>query len=104
MARHKDNGPRIVGPTPPRFDSPPPCAQVGVEVFFAESREAQKQAAGVCMGCPFRRPCGEYALRNEHYGVWGGYTERYRQEWRRAHGVTLAKHIWQPRQTAQKAA
>ena len=49
------------------------------------------EAKAVCAGCPVREACLDYALANsEHFGVWGGTTERERRRLRnlrRAAGV-----------------
>lgn len=31
-----------------------------------------KTAERLCQGCRFRLDCGEYGLRNEPFGMWGG--------------------------------
>lgn len=39
-----------------------------------ERREARAKA--ICMVCPVRTPCHEYAMEiREPYGIWGGLTE-----------------------------
>ncbi len=38
-----------------------------------EPNEPERRARKICEGCPVRRECLEYALRNrEKDGVWGG--------------------------------
>lgn len=49
------------------------CANSGVD-FFPKL---------VCVGCPVRTECLDYALENgEKFGVWGGYSERERRPMR----------------------
>lgn len=46
-----------------------------------ESTQLQQQ---ICMGCPVRSECLEYALANrEKWGIWGGKSERQRIRIRR---------------------
>lgn len=56
------------------------CNQTDPEVFFPERGNSNRDAKRVCMGCPVREQCLEYALENvERYGVWGGLSERQRR-------------------------
>lgn len=56
------------------------CAQTDPESFFPEKGESTKAAKRVCMGCPVRGACLEFALqRNERFGVWGAKSERERR-------------------------
>lgn len=53
--------------------------------------QRMKEARRICAGCPVRQECLDYALRNhEHFGMWGGLTERERRRHRRmiAEGLT----------------
>ena len=64
------------------------CRGSGVDVFFPEKRNGQttaRQARAICAGCPVRETCLDYALKHhDHYGVWGGMTDRQRRrEWSR---------------------
>lgn len=55
------------------------CAQTDPELFYPEKGESNKEAKRICMGCPVRRQCLEYALAvREPFGVWGGTSERER--------------------------
>lgn len=51
-----------------------------VSVFFPRPGfNSTDRALELCSGCVVRRECGEYALEtNQHWGVWGGLTERQR--------------------------
>ncbi len=43
-----------------------------------EDREARAKA--ICMACPVREPCQDFAIRNrEPHGIWGGLTEMERR-------------------------
>lgn len=49
------------------------CRQVDGEVWFPEKGSSNRDAKRVCMACPVRAECLQYALDNgEQYGVWGG--------------------------------
>lgn len=57
------------------------CAQTDPEAFYPEKGESTAEAKRVCMGCPVRQVCLEYALeRKELFGVWGGLSVRDRRK------------------------
>lgn len=61
------------------------CRSMDTNQFFPETPAGERAAQRVCARCPVRRPCAGYALaRQELRGVWGGLTERDRQQLRRA--------------------
>jgi WhiB family redox-sensing transcriptional regulator len=56
------------------------CAQVDPDLWFPEKGGATREAKKVCMSCPVRDECLEYALANEErFGIWGGKSERERR-------------------------
>lgn len=57
-----------------------PCKSSGIN-FFPEDGGRELQAAiKLCLTCPNRELCLDYALRNNiHDGVWGGQSERGRK-------------------------
>jgi len=57
------------------------CAQTDPELFFPEKDGRASIAKRVCLGCPVRRECLEYALANdERHGIWGGLSEKARRD------------------------
>ncbi|MCW2528042.1 MAG: transcription factor WhiB [Pseudonocardiales bacterium] len=64
------------------------CREMGTEVFYNSEKErgptkrARIAAAkSVCMSCPVRRLCLEWAVEvAEPYGVWGGTTPEERSQ------------------------
>jgi WhiB family transcriptional regulator, redox-sensing transcriptional regulator len=76
------------------------CAGMKAQLFFGpdgergpdrEIREAKAKA--ICVLCPVRAQCLDYALGNSiRYGIWGGLNkeERARERRRRAHGPRAA--------------
>ena len=55
------------------------CVGMGNEMWFPTIGQRPAEAIEVCRGCLVRRECAEYALEhNQHWGVWGGLTERQR--------------------------
>jgi len=57
------------------------CRGVDAEVFFPVSEEDAWRAKEICASCMVREECLAYSLTNrERYGVWGGVTEKERQE------------------------
>ena len=56
------------------------CAETDPEAFFPEKGGSTREAKRVCVGCPVRMQCLEYALDNdERFGIWGGLSERERR-------------------------
>jgi WhiB family redox-sensing transcriptional regulator len=56
----------------------------GVEGERPLSKQAREvKAIQVCMGCPVRTPCLEYAIGAKATGVWGGSTDEVRTSERR---------------------
>ncbi|MFF8592461.1 WhiB family transcriptional regulator [Streptomyces sp. NPDC015220] len=59
------------------------CRGMSSSVFFtatgargARRREAERRAQQICLACPVRQRCAEFALATrETYGIWGGLTE-----------------------------
>jgi WhiB family redox-sensing transcriptional regulator len=47
----------------------------------------KQKAINICLMCPVRTDCLEYALRHKiKYGIWGGANEQRRERMRRASG------------------
>ncbi len=65
------------------------CARYTPELFFpaGETGLAGAQIAmakRICIGCPVRQDCLDYALAsNQRFGIWGGLTEEERRPVRR---------------------
>jgi WhiB family transcriptional regulator, redox-sensing transcriptional regulator len=56
------------------------CRGGNASAFFPSDGSGVETAQHVCVGCPVRVDCLEYALTNRlDYGVWGGTSERERQ-------------------------
>lgn len=57
------------------------CAQTDPEAFFPEKGGSTREAKKVCLSCPVRAECLDYALGNdERFGIWGGLSERERRK------------------------
>ena len=55
------------------------CKSMDIEIFYPKSGRRPTQALATCRECPVRSECLEYALEaHQHWGVWGGMTERQR--------------------------
>jgi WhiB family redox-sensing transcriptional regulator len=70
--------------TPYDWMSEAACQGVDSDLFFPERGDDLSGAKAVCRQCPVREDCLEHALVNrEHYGIWGGMSERERKRIRR---------------------
>ncbi len=60
------------------------CLQAEPDTFFPEKGGSTREAKRICSECEVREPCLEYALENdEHFGIWGGLSERERRRLKR---------------------
>ncbi|MEV7423493.1 WhiB family transcriptional regulator [Streptomyces sp. NPDC091212] len=60
------------------------CAQTGPEFFFPAPGSSTREAKRLCGACEGRVACLQYALtHDERFGVWGGLSEKERQNLRR---------------------
>jgi WhiB family redox-sensing transcriptional regulator len=67
------------------------CAETDPEAFYPEKGGSTREAKRVCVGCPVRLQCLEYALGNdERFGIWGGLSERERRRLRMARREPLS--------------
>lgn len=70
------------------------CAQADPEAFYPEKGGSTLDAKRVCMACPVRVECLEYALENdERFGIWGGLSERERRRVKRARKATTRPEV-----------
>jgi len=55
------------------------CKDMDPALFFPEPGEPADKARVICMGCPVRIACRDYAREtNQRHGVWGGEVRRER--------------------------
>ncbi|MET0786103.1 MAG: WhiB family transcriptional regulator [Paenisporosarcina sp.] len=47
--------------------------------FYPGKGYSTRRAQDICQSCPVLETCYEYAVKFEHFGVWGGTSERERQ-------------------------
>jgi WhiB family redox-sensing transcriptional regulator len=56
------------------------CSQTDPEAFYPDKGSSPSAAKTVCMACPVRQACLDWAIDTyEPFGVWGGMTERQRK-------------------------
>ena len=80
----------------------PSCRDIGTEVFFPvegpegnfrntkqEDPEILSMIKSLCSGCVERKHCFEWALHNERYGIWGGYTAQELRLIRKKRNIVL---------------
>ena len=55
------------------------CQGADLSLFFPNAGTRPLEALSICARCPVRVQCAEYAMEtHQHWGVWGGLTERQR--------------------------
>jgi WhiB family redox-sensing transcriptional regulator len=55
------------------------CRGVDTRLFFPNAGTRPLEALAICASCSVRVECAEYAMdTHQHWGVWGGLTERQR--------------------------
>lgn len=56
------------------------CRTASVELFYSHDERDIRRALALCERCEVRGTCLEFAMEHrEHFGVWGGTTERERR-------------------------
>lgn len=56
------------------------CAQADPEAFFPEKGAKNAAVKRICLRCPIREQCLNWALENHPVeGIWGGLSERERR-------------------------
>lgn len=65
------------------------CRGLDPELFYAEGGAAVARSKAMCATCDALRPCLEWAVTREEFGVWGGTTARERAAMRRENGLRL---------------
>ena len=56
------------------------CREYDPDMFFPDKGESPNPAKRICLRCPVRVECLNYALRARvPYGVWGGLSDRERR-------------------------
>lgn len=71
----------------PDYDGTQLCRQVDPEEFFPESTPMQA-VFGLCGDCHFLKPCRDYAVHYDVYGIWAGTSRSDRKRVRRYYGIT----------------
>lgn len=69
----------------------PSCASVGGEFWFPEKEASEygltvvnfqsaevTLAKTICNSCPHKQECGQWGIKHERFGIWGGLGERER--------------------------
>lgn len=60
------------------------CTGADLDTFFPTRGEDTGKAKAICASCCVRLECLAYAIDNdEHFGIWGGRSERERRRMRR---------------------
>jgi WhiB family redox-sensing transcriptional regulator len=68
---------RILPPLPREVEEGAACIGYPLSSFFA-NQGVVPPGRSICLVCPVKDPCLEYAMTHRVKGVWGGMTERDR--------------------------
>jgi WhiB family transcriptional regulator, redox-sensing transcriptional regulator len=64
------------------------CANYPPDWWFPARGQPSPQARSVCLSCPVRTECLDYAIaHNERHGIWGGLSEKQRRLIRRNNNI-----------------
>jgi WhiB family transcriptional regulator, redox-sensing transcriptional regulator len=56
------------------------CRSSNIDLFYSAEEADIERALALCASCEVRLACLDFAMRQrEHFGVWGGTTERERR-------------------------
>jgi WhiB family redox-sensing transcriptional regulator len=67
-------GEGVFRPDRPKWQEHARCRGM-LDLFFNEGSSISiRKAKEICALCPVRKPCLQFALDNEEYGVWAGTT------------------------------
>jgi WhiB family redox-sensing transcriptional regulator len=74
------------------------CSSIGVEFYYPEEDSSgtsteEKMAKALCHQCPVRQACGEWGVRHEVYGIWGGMSPLDRRKVRHRNKITVEQII-----------
>lgn len=80
-------------------DKPPTdgkCKGMPVDWFFPNPKQTRltkenKLAIKACNECHARLQCLDYSIKYEHFGIWGGMTEKQRSYERRRLSITAQR-------------
>lgn len=53
------------------------------QIFYPDDGGNYREAISICVDCPVRKQCAEWAVETIEYGCWGGLTEQNRKIIRR---------------------
>ena len=68
----------------PAWQAEAACRGDEVSVFFPDSHEDSRYVIAICVSCPVKTECLNYALEDPSLkGVWGGTSARQRSRLRR---------------------
>jgi WhiB family transcriptional regulator, redox-sensing transcriptional regulator len=56
------------------------CAEIGGEPFYPEKGETGAAAKRICRKCEVQIECGDWAIRNDEWGIWSGTSREERRK------------------------
>ena len=68
------------------------CHATDLESFYRSdpgTKTVNKLLHRICSNCPIMQECGDYAVKHERHGYWGGMTALQRRSVRNAKGMVL---------------
>ena len=71
----------------PSWQADAACRSMDVDIFFPERGANANKAKATCAGCTVSTQCSAAGLHDDH-GIWGGQSQRERQQTRVELGAT----------------
>jgi hypothetical protein len=64
------------------------CRGSATETWYpTRGQSVPAESIATCHRCPILQECADWALRHEHFGTWGGLSERQRRKIRRQYRI-----------------
>lgn len=77
----------------PTWTGSEPCRSTDPDFFYpdnpTQTLHRRRMIRRICDGCPSREPCGEWGIRHERDGFWGGLSPSDRSRIRKERGILL---------------
>lgn len=71
----------------------PRCKGIDTEMYYpvedSSSFPEKSLIVSICNSCTHLTECGEWGIKNERFGIWGGLTQNQRNRIRASRGIVI---------------